>query len=144
MMKKTILLIVVLALGWAGFSYVSAAWTRNQFVQEVDSLLQSSQGLSEVSLPPLLLNKAQQFGIVLDPDDIEVRIGTTEVETTTSRLVEKKGLTANVLVLTLRMSYTQSVLGRPRGYTLSRERRFTSRVTPPSPLPSELNPVFER
>ena len=143
-MKKAVLLGLVFLVGWIGFVYSSAVWSRLQFTREVDSLLESPRELNEADLPSLILNKARQFGMEVDPEDIAVRIETADVETTTSRLVEKKGFTANVLVLSLRMSYTQSVLGMSRQYTLNRERRFTSRVSLPSPLPNELNPVFER
>lgn len=132
-MKKSILIIIVLILGWLGFSYASAAWTRMQFTEEVDSLLASPRELSETNLIPMILNKAQQFGIELRPEDIEVRIISADRETTTSRLLENKGFKADVRVLTLHLQYGQSLLGASRIYTLDRERTFTAQITPSAP-----------
>lgn len=134
-MKKSIL-IITLILGWLGFSYVSAAWTRMQFTEEVDSLLASPRELSEANLIPMILNKAQPLGIELRPEDIQVRIGPVDRETTTSRLLENKGFKADVRMLTLHIQYGQSFLGTSRLHTLDRERTFTAEITPATPPPA--------
>lgn len=139
MMKKTLLLIVILSLGWLGFAYFSAAWTRLQFTQEVDSLLGSPRDVSEANLPPLILSKARPFGMEILPEDIQVEISPADTETTTSRLLESKGFTAETRILTLHIRYRQSILGRPRYYTLDRERTFTSRIAPSTQPPVQLN-----
>jgi len=136
-MKKVILLSAVLIIGWVGFSFASAVWTRTQFTGEVDSFLASPRELSETNLMPLILNKARQFGIVIRPEDIQVRITSSDRETTTSRLMENKGLKAEVRMLTLHIEYGQSFLGTTRHYSLDRERTFTAQVTPSAQTPTE-------
>jgi len=136
-MKRAILIAVVLLLGWAGFSYFSAAWDREQFIREVDSLLQSPRELSESNLIPLILHKAQQSGIELRPEDIQVRIESADRETTTSKLLENKGFKADVRTLNLRVQYRQSYLGASRSHILSRERSFTSSITPLTQPPAD-------
>ena len=143
-MKKILFLAMLIIGGWAGFSYFSAAWTREQFAQEVDSLLTSARGLSEKSLEDLILNKADQFNILLTPEDIEIDIRASDRDTTTSRLVEPKGFTAETRVLILHIRYGQPLFGKPRFYALDRERFFTAGIRPsssPSPeqhgLPAE-------
>ena len=136
-MKKIVVLAVFLILGWLGFSFFSAYWARAQFTEEVDSLLQSPRDLSEGSLTPLILNKAGQFGITVDPQDVQIRIAAADPETTTSRLIEKRGLTAEVRILTLHMRYGQSTLGISRSYTLDRKRIFTAQAVIPTQTPSD-------
>lgn len=136
-MKKTILIILFLFLGWVGFAYASAAWTRSQFTQEVDSLLASPRELSEANLIPLILNKARQSGIELRPEDIHIRITSADRETTTSRLLENKGFKVEVRMLTLHVQYGQSFLGTSRHHTLDRERTFTFQITPLVQPPTE-------
>ncbi|MBI3994635.1 MAG: hypothetical protein HY349_01530 [Nitrospirae bacterium] len=136
-MKKIILIVIFLVLGWLGFSYVSAAWTREQFTQEVDSLLASPRDLTETGLPPLILNKAGQFGIELLPEDIRIEILSADRETTTSRLLESKGFKTDTRILTLHIQYRQSVLGTSRLFTLDRERSFTAQIGPSAPRPDE-------
>jgi hypothetical protein len=135
-MKKIILIGCLLAAGWLGFSYASAAWTRGQFTREAESLLESPRDLSEASLVPLLLNKAQQFGMELRPEDIQVRIGPSDRETTTSKLLQDKGFTVEVRRLTLQMQYGQPFLGTIRHYTFYRERTFTAQAAPSFPPPA--------
>ena len=136
-MKKIILIVILLVLGWIGFAYLSAAWTREQFTQEVDSLLASPRDLTEANLIPLILNKARQFGIELHPEDVRIQITSADRETTTSRLLENKGFKADVRTLTLHIQYEQPLLGTFRLYTLDRERTFTARISPSAPRPAE-------
>jgi hypothetical protein len=134
-MKKIILIGFLLAAGWLGFSYASAAWTRGQFTREAESLLESPRELSEANLVPLLLNKAQQFGMELRPEDIQVSIGPSDRETTTSKLLQNKGFTVEVRRLTLQIQYGQPFLGTIRHYTFYRERTFTAQAAPSIPPP---------
>jgi hypothetical protein len=136
-MKKTILIAVVIVLGWAGFSYFSAAWNREQFIREVDSFLESPRELSESNLVPLILRKATQSGIELRPEDIQVRIESADRETTTSKLLENKGFKADVRTLNLHVKYRQSYLGASRTHILIRERTFTSGITPSTQPPAD-------
>lgn len=137
-MKKIVFLVTFLTLGWLGFSYFSAYWTRGQFIQEVDSLLESPRDLTEGTLTPLILNKAGQFGLVVRPEDIQVQIAASDHETTTSRLIESKGLKAETRVLTLQIRYSQSVLGVPRSYMLDRKRFFTAQIAVPTQTSPDL------
>jgi len=134
-MKKTIFIGLFIFLAWLGFSYVSAAWTRGQFTREAESLLESPRDLSEASLVPLLLNKAQQFGMELRPEDIQVRIGPSDRETTTSNLLQNKGFRVEVRRLTLQIKYGQPFLGTMRHYTFYRERTYTAQAAPSIALP---------
>jgi hypothetical protein len=136
-MKKIVFTLLFLILGWIGFSYATAAWTREQFIQEVDSLLESPRDLTEAMLIPLILNKAQQSGISLRPEDVRVRFASSDRETTTSRLIENKGFKAEIQTLALHIQYGQTVLGTFHLYTLDRERTFTARITPLSQPPGE-------
>jgi len=139
-MKKVIFIGLFVLLGWLGFSYVSAAWTRGEFTREVESLLESPRDLTEASLVPLILNKAQQFGMVLRPEDIQVHIGPADRDTTTSNLLENKGFKVEVRRLTLQIQYGQPFLGTTRLYTLYRDRTFAADAsfpTPPTPAQTE-------
>lgn len=136
-MKKIILIILFFILGWLGFSYLSAAWTRGQFTQEVDSFLASPRDLSESNLTPLILNKARQFGIELRPEEVRIHITSADRETTTSRLLENKGFKADVRILTLHIQYGQPLFGASRLYTLDRERTFTAEISPSTQRPME-------
>lgn len=135
-MKKIILIGFLLLAGWLGFSFVSAAWTRGQFTREVESYLESPRDLTESTLVPLLLNKAQQFGMELRPEDIQLRIGSSDRETITSNLLEKKGFKVEVRRLTLQIQYGQPFLGTLRRHTLYRERTFTAQAAPSTPPPA--------
>lgn len=140
-MKKIILIGLFIVLGWLGFAYVSASWTRGQFTREAESLLESPRDLTEESLVPLLLNKAQQFGMELRPEDIQVKIGPSDRETTTSKLLQNKGFKVEVRRLTLQIQYGQPFLGAIRHYTFYRERTFTAQAAPsipPSPVSTEI------
>jgi hypothetical protein len=135
-MKKIIFIGLFVVLGWLGFSYVSAAWTRGEFTREVESLLESPRDLTEANLVPLILNKAQQFGMELRPEDIQIRIGPSNRETTTSNLLQNKGFKVEVRRLTLQIQYGQPFLGTTRLYTLYRERTFAAEAAPPTPSPA--------
>lgn len=137
-MKKIGVIALVVLLGWLGFSYVSAAWTRGQFTQEVDSFLQSPRDLSEANLIPLILNKAQQFGIEVRPEDIRVRIASADRKTITSKLLENKGVKTDVRTLSLHIRYGQTYLGTSRLYTMDRERTFTAQISLSAQPPVEL------
>jgi hypothetical protein len=141
-MKKTVFTLLFLILGWIGFSYAAAAWTREQFIQEVDSFLESPRDLTEAILIPLILNKAQQSGISIRPEDVRVRFASSDRETTTSRMIENKGFKAEVQTLALHIQYGQTVLGLSHLYTLDRERTFTSRITPLSQPLGEQNDLL--
>jgi len=136
-MKKIILIGLCVVLGWLGFSYASAAWTRGQFTREVESFLESPRDLTESNLVPLILNKAKQFGMELRPEDIQVQIGPSDRETTTSNLLQNKGFKVEVRRLTLQMQYGQPFLGTTRLFTFYRERIFAAQATLPTPQPAE-------
>ena len=135
-MKKIIFIALFVVLGWLGFSYISAAWTRGQFTREVESLLESPRDLTESSLVPLILNKAQQFGMELRPEDIQIQIGPSNQETTTSNLLQNKGFRVEVRRLTLQFEYGQPLLGSIQRYTFYRDRTFASKAAPPTPPPA--------
>jgi hypothetical protein len=137
-MKKIVVIALVVLFGWLGFSYVSAAWTRERFTDEVDSFLQSPRDLSESMLIPLILNKARQYGMELRPEDIRMTITSSDRETTTSKLLENKGLKTDVRTLSLHVQYEQSFLGSSRLYTLDRERTFTAQISPSAEPPTGL------
>ncbi len=143
-MKKIVFIALFLILGWIGFSYATAAWTREQFIQEVDSLLESPRDLTEALLIPLILNKAQPFGLSLRPEDVRVRFASSDRETTTSKLIENKGFKAEVQTLSLHIEYGQTVLGTSHLYTLDRERIFTAQISPLSqPTGESKEPLSE-
>ena len=127
-MKKILILGLLLFAGWAGYSYFSAYMNWVQFSNEVDSFLQEPRALSEENLPPLILNKAKQFGINLDPKDIDVQISATDKETTISGLIGNKGLKAENRIISLHIRATQTILGTTKSYTLDRKRTFTARI----------------
>lgn len=129
-MKKILFLGLVILAGWIGFGYFSAAWNRTQFINEVDSLLGTPREMNEKTLPPLILNKAKQFKIDLEPEDIEVRILRAARETTTGARLQQKAFTVDTRILTLHITYGQSALGKHKRYTLDRERTFTYRIAP--------------
>jgi len=138
-MKKFALFTILLLAAWAGMTYINAGWTRHQFISEVDSLLETPRDLSESNLPSLILNKAVPLGITLNPEEVKITTAATDRETTVSRLMQGKGVSAENRVLTLEFQYHQSVMGFPRSYTLTRQRFFTVQAfTPtPPPLPEE-------
>jgi hypothetical protein len=136
-MKKIFLIgLFIIILGWLGFSYFSAAWTRAQFTREVESLLESPRDLTETSLEPLILYKAKQFGMDLRPEDIQIRIGPSNQETTTSNLLQNKGFRVEVRRLTLQIEYGQPFLGSIHHYTFYRDRTFTFQASPSTPPPA--------
>ncbi|HET6466232.1 MAG TPA: hypothetical protein VFH55_11535 [Nitrospiria bacterium] len=135
-MKKIIFITLFVVLGWLGYSYASAAWTRGQFTREVESLLESPRDLTESSLVPLILNKAQQFGMELRPEDIQIQIGPSNQETTTSNLLQNKGFRVEVRRLTLQFEYGQPFLGSTQRYTFYRDRTFASQAAPSIPPPA--------
>lgn len=136
-MKKFILTGLILLVGWLGFAYASAAWTRGQFNREVESLLQSPRDMTETSLASLILNKAKEFGMDVRPEDIQIRIGPTDRKTVTSNLLENKGFKVETRRLTLQVQYRQHFLGTSRIYTLNRERIFTAQAAVPMPPPPQ-------
>jgi len=139
-MKKAVLIGLAVLIGWAGFSYFSASWNREQFTNEVDSLLQSPRDLNEASLIPLILHKAKLSSVDLRPEDINVKFESVNRETTTSNLLENKGFSADVRKLDLHLVYRQTFLGITKTLTLDRERTFTSQITPnaqPSSYPPD-------
>lgn len=137
-MKKVVVIALVVLLGWLGVSYISAAWTREQFTEEIDSLLQSPRDLSKSNLIPLILNKARQFGMKLRPEDIRMTITSADRETTTSRLFENKGFKTDVRTLSLHIRYEQPYLGSSGIHTLDRERTFTAGIGLPEESPTQL------
>jgi hypothetical protein len=116
--------------GWMGFGYFSAMLNRTHFINEVDALLGTPREMNEKTLPLLILNKAKQFEIDLEPGDIDVRISKAGRETRTGTGFKQKGLTIDTRTLTLHITYRQSVLWMDKDYTLDRERTFTYRITP--------------
>jgi len=134
-MKKIIFVCIFVVLGWFGFSYVSAAWTRGQFSREVESLLESPRDLTESSLTSLILNKAEQFGMELRPEDIQIQIGPSNQETTTSNLLQNKGFKVEMRRLTLQFEYGQPFLGFIRHYAFYRDRTYLVQAAPPVPTP---------
>jgi len=132
-MKKVGFISLLLILGWIGFSYATAALTREKFSQEVDSLLESPRDLTESNLIPLILHKAQQSGITLRPEDVRIQITSSDRETTTSRMIENKGFKAEVRTLALHFEYGQTVIGISHRHTYDRERTFTAEISPSSP-----------
>ena len=58
-------------------------WIR--FEREVDSFLQTPREMNEENFPVLLLNKATQLGLDLNPDDIDFRVTATDRDTHLSR-----------------------------------------------------------
>ena len=143
-MKKLLFLGLVILAGWIGFGYFSAAWNRTQFINEVDSLLGTPREINEKTLPPLILNKAKQFKIDLEPEDIEVRISRAARETTTGARLQQKAFTVETRILTLRIRFKQSVLGIIKSYSLDREGSFTSRIAPSAKPGTNLNELFGR
>jgi hypothetical protein len=72
----------------------------------------------------------------LRPEDIQIRIGPSDQETPTSKLMKNKGFNVEVRRLTLQIQYGQPFLGSTRPYTLYRERIFAAEASPPTPPPS--------
>jgi hypothetical protein len=72
----------------------------------------------------------------LRPEDIQIRIGPSDRETTTSNLLENKGFKVEVRRLTLQVQYGQPFLGTTRLYTLNRDRTFAAEAAPPTPSPA--------
>jgi thioredoxin reductase len=128
--KKLLYLGLVVLAGWVGFDYFSAMLNRTHFTNEVEALLGTPREMNEKTLPTLILNKAKQFEIDLEPEDIEVRISKAGRETGTGTRLQKKGFTVDTRTLTLHITYRQSVLGMDKDYTLDRQRTFTYRITP--------------
>lgn len=144
-MKKSLVYLVLLGLMVsAGYRYGSALLNKNRFIEEVDSLLNSPRDLSEKNLPALIQNKARLFGIDLDPNQILVKIKPAQKGTTTSRLVEGKGLVADTSTLTLRVPYSYPLFGMSIEGLLDRERTFTAGIRVPSvSRPDEDDPFQE-
>jgi hypothetical protein len=142
-MKKLILFGILLLAGWAGFEFFSAYLDRTNFVNEVDSLLQTPREIGPANLPGLIVNKARERGIDLDPDEIDVRVQATDTDTELSSKFEGKGFSTENRKLDLHFQFSQTVMGITRTYSMDRERTFTARVTPPSSDPSESDEIFE-
>ena len=143
-MKKVLTITLLIGIAWVIYAYLSSALERERFILEVDSLLASPRGITERNLPQLILNKARQTGIQIDPEAIEVTITGTGRETTTSRLFAKKGFVTHTRVLTVRFHYKQSFLGKLRIHDYERERTFTAQVAPSTSQASEIDEVFSK
>ena len=143
-MKKILTITLLVGIAWVLYAYLSSALEREKFILEVDSLLASPRDITERNLPQLILNKARQTGILIDPEAIEITITGSGRETTTSRLLTKKQFATHTRVLTLRFHYKQSFLGKMRIHDYERKRTFTAQVAPFAPQASELDEDFSK
>ena len=143
-MKKILTITLLIGIAWVVYAYFSSALEREKFIMEVDSLLGSPREITERNLPQLILNKTRETGIQVDPEAIEVTITSSDRETTTSRLLVKKGFVTHTQVLTIRFHYQQPFLGKMRIHNYERERSFTAEVAPSGPQATELDEVFSK
>lgn len=142
-MKKIILISLAGILGFSVFSFVSKSLDRSKFELEITSLMAVAQGLNSRTAPGLFINKAKQSNITLLEEDIRFNIQKFDGTTKTSKLLEKRGLSAETYKATLELTYSQSFLGSSRTYSLSRTRTFTKSVSIPPALPASGSPLFE-
>lgn len=133
-MKKALGLGILLAAGVA-YAFASAAWTRGQFVQEVDGYLASPRDLNSATFPDLILMKAKSLELALERDQIQLEIRDAERPTTTSKHLTGKGVAVQTQVMTLQIQYAQTIMGFKRYFRLDRERTFTSGAALPQTAP---------
>ncbi len=139
-MKNTILLGLVLLLAFSGFSFFSNTLKRSAFESEADSLLRVAKDLTPETAPDLLINKAEQYDILLLEEDVLFDVQRTDVDTQTSVKLEKSGLRVITNTATLNFTFTQSFLGFERSFSYSKSRNFTRSAELAPRLPENYDP----
>jgi hypothetical protein len=142
-MKKFFVFALILGTGWAGYDYASASWNWMRFQNEVDALLQTPNVLNPRNLTTILTAKAETLGFELHPEDIHVRIGATDRDTTISGRVAGRGLQSENRTLRFDLVMSRSVIGREKIYTLERVRTYTARLSPAPRENSDLKGVLD-
>jgi len=140
-MKGMIALVVVLLIGYAGFTGMKQFKTNGDFAERVNHELNFVDENSMDSAKQDLVNEAKKLGIDLKPEDIYIKYEDTQQRTEAQHLVGNKlDVTFVNKLVTITVDYVQPLLGIPfhKEITQSHIRQIQAPRKEPSPEMKQL------
>ena len=140
-MKGMIALVVVLMIGYAGFTGMKQFKTNGDFAERVNHELNFVDENSMDSAKQDLVNEAKKLGIDLKPEDIYIKYEDTQQRTEAQHLVGNKlDVTFVNKLVTITVDYVQPLLGIPfhKEITQSHIRQIQAPRKEPSPEMKQL------
>lgn len=140
-MKGMIALVVVMLIGYAGFTGMKQLKTNGDFAERVDHELNFVDENSMDSVKKDLVSEAGKLGIDLKPENINIKCEDTERRTEAQHLIGNKLDVAFVnKLVTITVDYTQPILAIPfhKQITQSHIRQVQAPRKEPSPEMKQL------
>ncbi len=131
-MKAIIILLVVGVLGFVSYTYFDRFMVSENFESDVEGIIQIDAP-NEEAIRKEMLKKAEERGVIINPDEIFISIEDTEEKTIAGSIVGRGGMKVETKKLTVRFPYTVKSLGLSKAYHMERFRLFTARVKMPEP-----------
>lgn len=131
-MKKVIIFLILIVIVF--FSYVSLdrLMKSEGFATDIEEILQMDRP-DDALVRSLILKKAEERGIIVDPEEIFISMVDTEEKTVAGAFVEMGGMKVKTKKLTLRFPYTIRSLGLSKTYNIERSTLYTVKATMPGP-----------
>lgn len=131
-MKAIIILLIVGLLGFVSYTYLDRFMVSENFESDVEGLIQSDTP-NEGAIRTGIMKKAEERGIIINPDKIFITIEDTEEKTIAGSIVGRAGMNVSTKKLTIKFLYTVKSLGLSKTYRFERFRLFTVRASMPEP-----------
>lgn len=131
-MKAIIILLIVGLLGFVSYTYLDRFMVSENFESDVEGLIQSDTP-NEKAIRTGIMKKAEERGVIINPDEIFISIENTEEKTIAGSIVGRAGMNVSTKKLTIKFLYTVKSLGLSKTYRFERFRLFTVRASMPEP-----------
>ncbi|MBI5043620.1 MAG: hypothetical protein HZC10_07295 [Nitrospirae bacterium] len=131
-MKAIIILVVVGVIGFVAYAHFNRFMISEGFNSDIEGIIQMGTPNEEM-IKAAILKKANERGIIVNPDEILINIEDTEEKTIAGSIVGMAGMKVETKKLTVRFPYTVRSLGFSKTYNLERFRLFTVSASMPQP-----------
>ncbi len=131
-MKAVIILVIIGVIGFFSYAHFNRFMVSEGFKKDVEGVIQMGAPNEEM-IRAAILKKANERGIIVNPEEILISIEDTEEKTIAGSIVGMAGMKVETKKLTVRFPYTVRSLGLSKTYTLERFRLFTVSASMPAP-----------
>lgn len=132
-MKKAIIILLILGIiGFYSYARFDRFMRTQGFETDIEGVLQMGTP-NEETIRERIFKKAEDRGVVVNPDEIFISIEDTDEKTIAGSIVGMAGMRVETKRLIVRLSYTVRSLGMSKTYNLERFRLFTVSASMPAP-----------
>mgnify|MGYP003393465217 CR=1 FL=1 len=132
-MKAVIILVIVSVIGFFSYAHFNRFMISEGFEKDVEGVIQMGTPNEEM-IRAAILKKANNRGIIVNPNEILISIEDTEEKTVAGSIVGMAGMKVETKKLTVRFPYTVKSLGLSKTYNFERFRLFTVSASMPAPV----------